>query len=646
MSDGVIDLLCFGRTGIDLYGEQLGAPLRSMESLAMYVGGSAANTCVGTARLGLSTAMLTRVGDEDLGRFVLSTFQREGVATELVQLDGVRPTGVVALAVRERGGFPRVFLYADSPDLAVDPDLVDLERVRRARAVLLTGTMLSRPLLAELSRRLALEVRQAGGKVAFDADFRPVLWDLVPIGDGANMAARSPVVSQAYRSILPLCDLVVGTEEEIRAIAATDDLAEALELVRSDTAATVVVKAGARGATAYPGPGPIGEGIEFPGFSVETVNTVGAGDGFMSGFLSRWVREEPLGACLEAGNAGGALVASRHGCMSAMPVAAELTSFLARGGVLRPSEDEELERLHRLGTRRPTPLRLFVLAMDHRWQLEALVDELGVERRRLVGLKRLLADAFLAVAAGRDDCGILVDDTYGAGVLEQMAGGPHWTARPIDAAGSRPLELLTGEEVQAGLHSWPADQVVKVMCYTHPEDPAELTTLQFERLGRLARAARAAGRELLVELQTPAERKYGPGDLRALLTRLYGLGVAPEWWKLPAIAEAELWAEVGAVIEREDPSCRGVLVLGSTAARSELTASFSILAAAPCVRGFAIGRAIFTEPARAWLSGESSDIELVRSVADNYESTISAWSEAEAAARPGHGALPGSLQAR
>jgi len=628
-----IDLLCFGRACIDLYGEQIGAPLSAVESFAKSVGGSAANICVGSARLGLRTAMLTRVGNEELGRFVLTPFEREGVNTALVQLDELRPTAAVALAVRASDSFPRIFLCRDSPDLAVDPGLVDFAEVRRASTVLLTGTMLSKPTLAALSRRLADEVRDAGGRVAFDADFRPVLWGLVPIGKANVMEAHSASVSAAYLQLLGSCDLVVGTEEEMRAMAGTDDLAEALTSIRECTDATVVVKSGALGATAYLGSAPLSAAVNAPGFDVDVLNTVGAGDGFLSGFLSRWVRGESTEECLRAGNAAGALVATRHDCMSAMPVAAELDEFLARGGVRRPQDDECIQRLHRLGTRRPTPNRLFVLAMDHRWQLEELANEVGASYERLRPFKALLAKAFSLVAEGRDDCGILVDEQYGTAVLEQMAGTGVWVARSMDVARSRPVRLLAGDEIQSSLRTWPTDHVVKVMCYAHPTDSEEVMGHQLDRLALLTRACAAAARELLVELQPPDGSTYQPRELVMLIERLYSAEVRPEWWKLPPLPTREAWIELNELLEGEDPTCRGVLVLGSTASRSELASRFGACAGVSCMRGFAIGRALFSESAREWLAGEMEDGDVVRSVAAGYGEMISAWNDAESVAR-------------
>jgi 5-dehydro-2-deoxygluconokinase len=624
-----IDLVCFGRINVDLYGEQTGATLSSVQSFAKYVGGSAANICVGSARLGLRLAMLARVGSDEFGQFLVTSLEREGIDVSHVQFDSERPTAVVALAERQRDDFPRIFFYRDSPDLALDPDEIDIDRVGQARAVLLTGSMLLNRRLSTISERLARVVGGAGGRVILDIDFRPVLWGTAPICRGNDMSTHTPEVTLSYQRILPLCHLIVGTRQEIGVVGGSDDMSEALEAIRQRSAATIVVKAGAAGAIAYSATMGTDEGVSAAGYSVEIVNTVGAGDAFMSGFLSAWLGDKPLEECLRTGNANGAMVASRHGCTPAMPLREELESFMARGGLRRPDEDEEIERLHRAGTRTPTPKRLFVLAIDHRWQLEALAAQAGVPPDRLRPLKSLLAEAFLAVAADRDDCGILVDDQYGAAVLELMAGSRYWSAQAIDVPRSRPLTLLAGDEVRAWLHSSPSDQVVKVMCYAHPHDSKELMSLQVECLLRLARGCRAEHRELLVELQAPGGIAYQPGELAALVRLVYRSGIRPEWWKLPATSDREAWDEIGQVIKEEDLSCRGVLVLGSTASRTELVSLFGVLATVECVRGFAVGRAIFSDTAARWLIGEISDTGLVDTVASDYRRTIAAWTSCE-----------------
>ncbi|MDP9487206.1 MAG: 5-dehydro-2-deoxygluconokinase, partial [Actinomycetota bacterium] len=420
--DRTLDLVCIGRTSVDLYAEQEGARLEDVQSFRKYVGGSATNIAVGTARLGVKSAMLTRVGSEQMGRFVRRSLADNGVDVSHVSFDPDHLTPYVLLAVRAIDDFPRIFGYGDAADLAVEEDDVHPDFIASAKALLVTGTPLSRKGGRAASFKAIGAAKEAGTRVAFDLDYRPVFWGVATHEQGGEMFVASEEVTEVYRSVLPECDLVVGTEEEIRIAGGSTETREALRSIRGLSDATIVLKVGAMGAVVFPEeiPDDLEDGVRVPGFPVEVFNSVGAGDAFMSGFLSGWLREEPLEECLRLGNACGAIVVSRHGCSPAMPTREELEYFLnleERPHRLR--DDEWLEHLHRATTRRE-PEELRVLAIDHRWQLEEVADELGVDRERLHDLKVLLARAFQGAAQGDGAAGVLIDDVYGDKALEEI----------------------------------------------------------------------------------------------------------------------------------------------------------------------------------------------------------------------------------
>lgn len=629
-ADEPLDLISLGRCCVDLYAEQEGAPLEQVQSFRTYVGGSGANIAVGTARLGLRTAMLSRVGDEQLGRFVRAQLRRAGVDTRWLATDPARLTPLVLLAVRAVDDFPRIFYYPDPADLAVDEADVAAAPIERARALLVGGSALSRPGMRQAAEHAVKRAVDAGARVALDLDFRPVLWGLASASEGGRMAGGGAEVPAAYERVLAGCALVVGTEEEFRAVGGEADTVAALRAVRERTGALLVVKHGAAGATAVDGavPGDLGDAVRGRGFPVEVFNSVGAGDAFMSGFLRAWLDDEPLGRCLELGNACGALVVSRHGCSPAMPTAAEVEHFLPRAASLsRPGEDDWLSHLHR-ATTRPRREELEVLAIDHRRQLEDAADAVGAPRSALPALKDLLAAAFLEVAADHPaSAGVLLDDVYGAAALERLAAEDVWVGRAAEVAGSRPVHLAGGDGVDVVLRAWPPSQVAKLMVYAHPDDDAAMWEEQRRRVRQLAEACQRLDRGLLLELQTPAGATYRDGELVAVLERFYADGVRPDWWKLPPLPRAADWRAVGDVVRAHDPWCQGVLVLGQAAGAAQLRDAFRIAAAEPLCRGFAVGRSIFADAARAWLAGESDDARLVADVAANYRAIAAHWDD-------------------
>jgi 5-dehydro-2-deoxygluconokinase len=646
-----LDVICVGRAAVDLYGEQIGGRLEDMQSFAKYLGGSPANTAVGGARLGLSCAMLSRVGDEHNGRFVRETLAAEGVDVSHLHTDASRLTALVFLGIRDRETFPLVFYRQQCADMALCEDDVDDDFIASARALLISGTHLSQPGTRAACLKAMRAARAAGTQVVLDIDYRPVLWGLTAPGLGEKRYVASEPVSAQLQAVLPLCDLIVGTEEEIRIAGGRDDARAALERIRAQAAAALIVmKRGPMGCVAFAGdiPEQVDDGVQGPGFPVEVFNVLGAGDAFMAGLLRGWVRGEPLPTALRYANACGAIVVSRHGCAPAMASWAELAHFLHHGSPhLRLREDDTLEHLHRATTRRRQWPALAVLAFDHRAQLEAMADRHGASHERIGVFKQLVARAaqrgYAAAHAEHGarrprqpfpQPGVIVDGRFGQDVLPSLTGVGWWVARPVERPGSRPLEFEAGDNVGLALRIWPQEHVAKCLMYCHPDDAPALAQQQIARVQALAQACRASDHELLIELIPPRDMPVAADTLARTMHALYGAGVRPEWWKLPPPDSAAAWEHIGAAIQQHDPHCRGVLLLGLEASEAQLQQSFRVAAAQPWCKGFAVGRSLFAEAAAGWFAGAIDDAGVVEQIAASYERLIHLWCDARAQPAP------------
>jgi 5-dehydro-2-deoxygluconokinase len=629
-----LDLLAIGRSSVDLYGQQIGGRLEDMGAFAKYVGGSPTNTAVGGSRLGLKTALLTRVGADHMGRFIREQLAREGVDVSSVITDEARLTALVILGIRDRESFPLIFYRENCADMALTKADVDEAQVRQARAVLINGTHLSQGAVFEASMHAAATAKASGGRVVFDVDYRPVLWGLTPRDLGENRFVAHDAVTEILQRVLPLCDLIVGTEEEIHILGGSTDTIAALRAVRERTDALLVCKRGPEGCSAFPAavPDSLGEGVTGPGFSVEVFNVLGAGDAFMSGFLRGWLRDLPLGRCCELANAAGAIVVSRHGCAPARPTWVEMEAFL--NGTPRPfrlREDAELEHIHWASTRARTYDELTVLAIDHRSQFEEMALELGADVSRVPKLKRLALQALHEVAKGDPRFGILLDGRFGFDALAAAADLPYWIGRPIEVPKSRPLEFECSADVATELAEWPLNHVVKVLAFYHPDDEAELRERQERQLLRLFDACRKTRHELLVEIIAPPGSAVDAMTIARALDRFYDLGIRPDWWKLEPMDDPSSWQNIEAVIARRDPFCRGVVLLGLSQPTETLIAAFEATAAVPVVKGFAVGRTIFHDAARAWLSGDIDDSAVVEALAAKLTTLVEAWRRVRAA---------------
>ena len=629
------DIACLGRAAVDLYGEQIGTPLEGVATFARYLGGSPANTAVGVSRLGLKSAMITRVGDEQNGRFVRAVLEREGVDVSQVATDPERLTALVFLAIRDRDDFPHLFYRDNCADMGLVAADINPGFIARCGALLISGTHLSSVGTRSAVERAVRSARGAGVRVVLDIDYRPVLWGLGGHAEGADRRTASEAATARLAGVLPFCDLVVGTEEEFCVAGGSSDVLNALRATRARTSALLVLKRGPHGCVCFEGPIPssIDAGLVAPGFAVEVFNVLGAGDAFMAGFLRGWLRGEAYAACCRYGNACGAIVVSRHGCAPAMPTEIELQHFIAHGSPTpRLRDDARLEHIHRATTRRAVHTPLHILAFDHRAQLETVAAAHGAPGERIAQFKALICEAFLRSTAGRRNAGVIVDDRYCDAILPRLTAAGAWIARPVELPGSIPLAFEAGASLGLRLRTWPSEHVAKCLVYFNPDDPEDLRTAQLEQMHAVANACAATGRDLLLEVIPPARLPAKPRTVARALEAIYAAGIRPDWWKLPPSADGDEWAAVGAAIARHDPLCRGVLVLGMEASAEQLRETFAVASRSPWVRGFAVGRSIFAPAAEEWFAGRWQDSQVIEDVARRYEGIVSSWQSAESSA--------------
>ncbi|OOY14313.1 5-dehydro-2-deoxygluconokinase, partial [Thioclava sp. DLFJ4-1] len=440
-----LDVITIGRAGVDLYGAQIGGRLEDMGSFEKYIGGSPTNIACGTARLGLKSGLITRVGDEHMGRFIREQLLREGVDVTGVATDPERLTALVILGIRDEEQFPLIFYRENCADMALSEEDIDEALIARTRSVLATGTHLSHPRTRAAVLKALELARKHGAKTALDIDYRPNLWGVAGHGEGESRFVESAEVTSSLMATLHHFDLIVGTEEEFHIAGGSTDTITALRAVRNVSDATLVCKRGAAGAVAFEGdiPDSLDDGQTGPGFPIEVFNVLGAGDGFFSGLMKGWLDGESWPKALEYANACGAFAVSRHGCTPAYPSLTELEFFLKRG-VKQPDlrNDAELEQIHWSTNRHTRSLPDWpdyrVFAFDHRMQLEEMP---GYTREKGGAFKELCLSAATQVQDGRPGYGILCDDRIGRAALHAASGSGLWIGRPCEWPGSRPLEL-------------------------------------------------------------------------------------------------------------------------------------------------------------------------------------------------------------
>lgn len=623
------DVICMGRVAVDLYGQQIGSRLEDMGSFAKYLGGSSGNVAYGTARQGLRSSMLARVGDEHMGRFLREELNQVGCDTSHLITDKERLTALVLLGIKDRETFPLIFYRDNCADMAIAPEDFTEQYIASSRCLAITGTHLSHPYTREAVLTALGYARRNGVKTVLDIDYRPVLWGLTSLGDGETRFIAAEQVTAQLQQVLTLFDVIVGTEEEFHIAGGSTDTLQALRAVRAHTQAELVCKRGALGCSVFTDiiPNHLDKGIAIKGVRVDVLNVLGAGDAFMSGLLRGYLSGEGWEKACTYANACGALVVSRHGCAPAMPSRIELDNYLARASeVPRPDLDSELNHLHRVTTRRKQWHELCVMAFDHRSQLEDMALNCGAPISRLPTLKKLILQASYETSrqAGLEGkSGLLCDGTFGQDALNAITGQGWWIGRPIELPGSRPLAMECGN-IGSQLINWPLEHVVKCLVFFHPEDNHALRREQEMQVLEVYQACCKSGHELLLEVILPTGMPHSDELYLRAIQRFYNLGVRPDWWKLPPLS-ASGWAQLTPILEQRDPYCRGVVILGLDAPLESLRQGFNAAVGFPIVKGFAVGRTLFAQPAQQWLKGAIDDNQLIEKIKHNYLQLIALW---------------------
>ncbi len=318
------EVLAMGRTGVDIYPLEHGVGLEEVQRFQKFLGGSATNVAVASARYGRSTALVTRTGEDPFGRYIHQALQDFGVDDRFVSAVAGPPTPVTFCEVFPPDDFPLYFYrYPTAPDLMLEADQLPLDAIKDAGIYWSTVTGLSQ----EPSRSAHFAAWEARGRrshTILDLDYRPMFW---PVPDEA-----SAQVDKALQHVT----VAVGNREECQVAVGETDPYRAADALLERGVELAVVKQGPKGVLAATRD----ERVEVRPFPVEVVNGLGAGDAFggalCHGLLSGW----ELRRILEFANVAGAIVASKLECSTAMPSTAEVEERLASRASAAPAAQE------------------------------------------------------------------------------------------------------------------------------------------------------------------------------------------------------------------------------------------------------------------------------------------------------------------
>ena len=308
-----IDVCILGRVGYDLYSEEPHVPLPQVRRFSRYLGGSSGNMAVGLSRLGVNVGIISCLGNDSLSDFLIDFLNSRNVDTTHIQIaPGFLPS-LCLTEVSPPDNFPQVFYRHDAVDTQLDATAADLAYATSAKMFITNGTSFCASPSRESAYKAIERAKAAGCKVVLDVDYRAMSW---PSKEAAGLAIRLA---------LPYVDVLIGNQLELTLAAGIDDLDEAIAKLQSIGIGMLVSKLGELGTRVLTAD----ETVYLPPYKVEVCTTIGAGDGFASGFLSAMLRGLPILECLHYGNATAAIVVSRLSCSEAMPEPHEVEAMIA-----------------------------------------------------------------------------------------------------------------------------------------------------------------------------------------------------------------------------------------------------------------------------------------------------------------------------
>ena len=324
------DVMTIGRSSIDLYSNNIGTPFHEIDSFNAYVGGSSTNIAVGCARLDLNAVLLTAVGDDKVGEFILHFLKKEKIPLEFIPVIKDKRSSAVLLGVQPPDCYPLVYYRDNAADIFLTREDLDRIGVENCRMIVPSGTALSKNPSRDTINYGLHKAKQHDVQVLLDLDFRKDQWQSIQDYQASifETAGYCDIILATTEEVLSAFDPNVDvsiTQQQISSPDVLGDLATSIERCFQSGISSLVLKRGDQGARIYYTPSRF---EDVPGFQVEVFNTLGAGDAFAAGFIKGFLSGWPMKKAVRYANACGAIVVTRHGCANFNPYAREVSEFL------------------------------------------------------------------------------------------------------------------------------------------------------------------------------------------------------------------------------------------------------------------------------------------------------------------------------
>lgn len=592
-SNKLFDIIVLGPSHVKLQGQQQGSTLKSMLSFEKSIGKGAPSIAIGLARLALKPALISSVGDDAMGQFILETLSDEAVEISQVSTahDCLTPL------VIENSDADQLITYGNLASNHGTSKEFNNSFLIKSRALLILSSW--------LENTPNMDALLSSIQTAKESQVKIILQ--------INQLQPRKKASLDMGGLLALCDVVIGEEFDYIYLTNAENIEDALTSLAQLTPAIVVVK---REQTCY-----VPSICQHRGFS--ELNKVDI-DACTIGFVTAWLQEKTLEQCVEAANACETLTSLN----ASSPSLDTLTFFINHQNqvVARSVQSAFFADLcySSVQKRLKNPLFLINLGNNELWN--KIAEPYGAKEDTINLVKQYVTEAISQAFEKLPSAGIIFDDetTFSP---KRWSSKLSWLARSLEKPGEVPLQFIQDSELTSVLSHWPKHHVAKVSVTYHPDDRYSLRGQQETLLAQLHRVCRYTKHALLIDLTMPINSLITAKTVTHIMQRFFELGIYPDYWQMSLPRDQRTWENIYTTLQDGAPFCQGIFINAVSASTEQLPTLIEIAGKEKLCRGLVVGRGLFQSTVEQWFAKKIDDAMLVQILCDHLRQMTTLWSE-------------------
>ncbi len=610
----IFDIIVIGQSFVDFYGEQIGASLKDMLSFKKHVGGITAYA-KGFARLGLNTALISSIAQDDLGQFIIETMQHEKVDISQVQMDSQNQSAIMFRATQNRLSFPLIHYKNQGAPILADEAFLSAAFIAKAQALLITSSSFETTNGQRIINAAIDAAQQRDTKIILALDYI----------DDNNQST--------LLKILPHCSLIVGYEQDFKYLIGEKEAYNALTQLRTLTNALFMLKNN-QGCFCFSQiPLDVESTPHHKGFGLDKNTPFTAKESFIISGVYAWLNGFSQEKCCEYAMAGLSLTQEREDHSDSLPSLDELTIYLSsQSQVVQTIRTPLFEHIHYATRRVSHQDELYTFNFGTHQQWLKMAEAANVDEEVITQAKMLIATGIQKAAMDYPNVSILTD-AFPENELLDALSAPHLLMRGLEVPGQVPLQFQGDTDVTHTLLHWPKHHAVKLTFVYHPDDRYALRQQQEAVLSHLYLATRRTGHELILDLAPSASSLITASTISHIMQRMYEIGIYPDWWQIVPPRDQRSFENMQRVITENDRFCKGVMLLGLQATNEQLQMMFNNAAKQDFCKGFVVDKSLFQVELNQWCAQMISNQALIDAVSRNFEKAIASWQQAKAKAQ-------------